>query len=35
MVWRNGSLYEGFWVDGKASGYGRFIHPDGDVYEGQ
>lgn len=35
QVWKDGSLYEGFWVNGKANGRGRLIHSNGDVYEGE
>jgi len=34
QVWPDGSMYEGYWVDSKATGRGRLIHADGDVYEG-
>ena len=33
-IWPDGSLYEGYWRDGKACGKGRLIHADGDVYVG-
>jgi len=33
-MWKNGSRYEGMWVDGKATGKGTFYYTDGDVYEG-
>lgn len=35
QVWKDGSLYEGFWLNGKANGRGRLIHSNGDVYEGE
>jgi hypothetical protein len=28
----DGSIYEGYWKENKAHGYGRLIHADGDVY---
>ena len=31
---KTGAIYEGEWKDNKASGYGRLIYSDGDVYEG-
>ena len=34
QIWPDGSMYEGYWVDSKATGRGRLIHADGDVYEG-
>jgi len=34
-MWKDGSLYEGFWKDNLAFGYGRLIHADGDYYEGE
>jgi hypothetical protein len=27
-------MYEGYWLDSKATGKGRLIHADGDVYDG-
>jgi len=35
QVWVDGSLYEGYWSNDKASGKGRLFHADGDVYEGE
>ena len=35
QVWKDGSLYEGYWIGGKANGRGRLIHSNGDVYEGE
>ncbi len=32
--WPDGSLYEGYWVNGMANGRGRMIHADGNYYEG-
>jgi hypothetical protein len=29
-----GELYEGEWKDDKHCGFGRMIHPDGDVFTG-
>lgn len=34
QIWPDGSMYEGYWADGKANGKGRLIHADGDVYDG-
>ena len=35
QVWKDGSMYEGYWVDNKANGpKGRLIYADGDVYSG-
>jgi hypothetical protein len=34
QIWPDGSLYEGYWKNGKANGNGRLIHADGDVYVG-
>ena len=34
QVWKDGSLYEGWFKNDKAQGRGRLIHADGDVYEG-
>ena len=33
--WKDGSLYEGYWKNNLAYGYGRLIHADGDVYIGE
>jgi hypothetical protein len=35
LLWEDGSLFEGFWKDGKACGSGHLLYSDGDVYEGQ
>ena len=35
QIWKDGTIYEGFWYEDKANFYGRMIHPDGDIYEGQ
>lgn len=35
FVWKDGSKYEGFWHNGKATGKGRLINADGGAYEGQ
>lgn len=35
QVWKDGSMYEGSFKQGRAHGKGRLIHPDGDVYEGK
>ena len=34
QIWPNGSIYEGYWRNGKTHGKGRLIHADGDVQEG-
>ena len=34
-VWKDGSIYEGYWFNDKATGKGRLIHADGDVYSGE
>jgi hypothetical protein len=34
QIWPDGSMYEGYWKNGKANGKGRLIHADGDVYVG-
>lgn len=34
QIWRDGSKYEGYWLNDMANGKGRLIHADGDVYEG-
>jgi hypothetical protein len=34
QVWKDGSIYEGYWKNNLAHGYGRLIHTDGDVYIG-
>ena len=34
QVWPDGAKYEGMWEDGKATGKGKFVHVDGDVYDG-
>ncbi|OMJ85428.1 hypothetical protein SteCoe_13271 [Stentor coeruleus] len=34
-IWKDGSLYEGYWENDKANGRGRLIHSNGDVYEGE
>lgn len=35
QIWADGSMYEGYWANDKATGKGRLFHADGDVYEGQ
>jgi len=30
----DGSVYEGYWKNNVAHGFGRLIHADGDVYVG-
>lgn len=34
MTHTDGDIYQGSWVDGKASGYGTFIDDEGSIYEG-
>lgn len=34
MTWADGAKYEGDWKMGYACGQGKFLHVDGDVYEG-
>ena len=34
QIWKDGSIYEGYWLNDQAEGRGRLIHADGDVYEG-
>ena len=33
--WNDGAVYEGQWVDNKASGRGTFWHAEGDIYVGE
>lgn len=35
FLWPDGSVYEGYWKDGKANGKGRLVHSDGDIYIGE
>ena len=35
MKWEDGASYLGQWQDGKACGYGKFSHVNGDCYLGQ
>ena len=35
IIWKNGARYDGFFLKGKANCYGRIIHADGDIYEGE
>ena len=32
--WPDGAVYSGFWANNKAEGRGKFIHVNGDEYEG-
>ncbi len=32
--WPDGAKYIGYWIDNRAEGKGKFIHIDGDIYEG-
>ena len=34
QVWRDGSRYEGEWINGRAHGRGRMIQADGSIYVG-
>ena len=34
MLYKDGSLYEGDWVNNKRHGSGRLIYINGDCYEG-
>jgi len=34
LIYPDGSIYEGYWKDGKANGLGRILHKNGDVYQG-
>lgn len=34
QVWKDGTIYEGWWLNNHANGRGRIIHADGDMYEG-
>lgn len=35
QIWKDGSIYEGFWKNDTAWGDGRLIHANGDVYFGE
>jgi hypothetical protein len=35
MLWADGSKYEGYWKNDKASVRGKLFHANGDVYEGK
>lgn len=35
MEWADGAVYQGQWSQGKAHGFGRFIHVNGDQYIGE
>lgn len=35
LIWSDGSMYEGWWMNNMTNGRGRLIHADGDVYDGQ
>jgi hypothetical protein len=35
QLWKDGSVYEGYWKNNMAHGKGRLIHSDADVYEGE
>jgi hypothetical protein len=34
MLWPDKAKYEGQWEFNHASGFGKFFHADGDIYEG-
>ncbi len=34
QIWKDGSIYEGWWENNKANGRGRLIHAECDIYEG-
>lgn len=34
MLYANGDLYEGQWIDGMKEGYGAFTKENGDYFEG-
>jgi hypothetical protein len=34
QIFKDGSIYEGWFKQDKAEGRGRLIHADGDIYEG-
>lgn len=34
MKWTDGALYEGYWRDNHAWGFGKFTHTTEDIYEG-
>lgn len=35
MTWRDGAVYVGTWKLNHAQGQGKFVHVEGDVYEGE
>ena len=35
MVWKDGAMYEGYYKNDKGNFFGRIIHADGDVYQGE
>jgi hypothetical protein len=35
QLWPDGAKYEGMWVNGKATGEGKFTHVNGDTYKGE
>ena len=35
QIWMDGSKYEGYWKNDKASVRGKLIHADGDIYDGE
>ena len=34
MLYSNGNIYDGSWIDGKHNGYGKYIYTNGNIYEG-
>ena len=34
QVWPDGARYEGYWLNDKANGKGKFYHVEGDIYDG-
>jgi hypothetical protein len=34
-IWKDGSIYEGYWRNNQANGKGRMVHADGDYYIGE
>lgn len=35
LTWPDGSKYEGYFIEGRREGRGRFTSSDGDIYEGE
>lgn len=34
-IWKDGSVYVGYWRDDKKNGFGRMIYNNGDVFDGE